>query len=115
MDISLNDLQASALTKAQTNKLEAAQRLADSSGTDDQAKTAGEAFEKLLASMLVREMTKTLKEGFFGDSPGADTFQGWLEEHLGEAVAKDNSLGIAEAVRASLLRKQGEAAEESAA
>ena len=71
-----------------------------------EADEAAAKFEKLLATMLVREMSRTLPEGFFGEGAGSDTFDGWLQEHMGAAIADDGGLGIAEAVRASILRKQ---------
>lgn len=74
-----------------------------------EADEAADKFEKLLATMLVREMSRTLPEGFFGEGAGSDTFDGWLQEHMGAAIADDGGLGIAESVRASILRKQAAA------
>ena len=34
-------------------------------------------FEELIATMLIKELRKGLSEGFFGDGPGSDTFNGW--------------------------------------
>jgi Rod binding domain-containing protein len=103
----LNEIRATVNADAFAGKLDAAKRLAGrgDAGHHD-ADEAGAAFEKLLSTLLVKEMTKTLSTGFFGEGPGAETFQGWLEEELGGALAKDGRLGIAEAVRASLLQKQ---------
>ena len=109
---SVNEIQTTARADVFASKLDSARRLADVAGVDNkggEVEVAGEAFEKLFATLLVREMGKTLEDGFFGDGPGSDTFNGWLEEELGSALAEDGSLGIAEAVRASLLRKQAAA------
>jgi hypothetical protein len=96
-----NEIQVSAAADAFDKTLAAAKRAADGGKT----KEAGQAIEKLLATMLVREMTRTLPNGFFGDGPGADTFNGWLEDHLGGALAEGQALGLSEAVQAALIRK----------
>jgi Rod binding domain-containing protein len=106
---SIHEIQATTRADQLTGRIDAARRLAESAdprGGADEARAAGEAFEKLFATLLVREMKSTLQDGFFGEGPGTDTFEGWLEEHLGSALAGDGALGIAEAVRASILRKQ---------
>ena len=69
------------------------------------AERAAEGFEALLATMLVREMNKTLGEGFFGSGPGSDTFNGWFEEHLGRSLAEGDGLGLTESLRAALIQK----------
>ncbi|TAJ24704.1 MAG: hypothetical protein EPO68_01110, partial [Planctomycetota bacterium] len=43
----------------------------------------GKQFEELLSSLLVKEMRSTLEGGFFGSGQGADTFNGWIDEHVG--------------------------------
>jgi Rod binding domain-containing protein len=104
----LNEIRATVNADAFAGKLDAAKRLASGAegGAQHDVNEAGLAFEKLFSTLLVKEMTKTLSTGFFGEGPGAETFQGWLEDELGAALAKDGRLGIAEAVRASLLQKQ---------
>ena len=76
----------------------------------DQARTAdpkdaGKRFEALLATQLVKEMRRSLDEGFFGSGPGTDVFEGWLDEHLGEALTRGRGLGLASAVAANLGEK----------
>jgi Rod binding domain-containing protein len=66
---------------------------------------AGHAFESFFAQMFVREMRRGLPEGFFGGA-GADVYSSWLDEHLGESLAKDDALGIAGMVRAALGRQR---------
>jgi len=65
---------------------------------DDAAKR----FEELLATMLVREMRRGVEQGFFGEGAGADVFEGWLDEHLGRSLARDDVFDLAQAVRLSL-------------
>lgn len=103
MDISkATEIQATSAADALDRGLKGARDAASSGKTDDAAK----AFEKMLATMLVHELSRGLTEGFFGDGPGADTFTGWFEEHMGEALGGGRGLGLAEQVRASLIQKQ---------
>ena len=69
--------------------------------------SAAEMFEALLATMLVKEARRSLGEGgFFGKGPGADVFNGWLDQHVGQALADGWDLDLAGMVRASLIEKQ---------
>ena len=68
---------------------------------------AAEMFEALLATMLVKEARRSLGEGgFFGEGPGADVFNGWLDQHVGQALADGWNLDLAGMVRTSLIEKQ---------
>jgi len=81
-------------------------------------KDAGEAaqgFESLLATMLVKEMRRALPEGFFGAGSGADVFDGWLDEHLGQALAASGALDLAGSIRISLGEKAAALAQSQAA
>ena len=49
--------------------------------------------------MLVKEMRQTIEGGFFGDGPGADTYGQWFDTEMGNAIAKDNGLGLASVLR----------------
>jgi len=91
------DIQAAAsVAGAQIDRLaQGAQSLAARSKGD--AKSAAEVpaqFSKLLATMLVKEMRQALPEGFFGEGTGSDIFDGWLDEHLGAALANRDGLRI---------------------
>lgn len=92
---------ASALSRAES--------LAASARTDG-PQAAAHKFEALFATMLVKEMRKALPEGFFGNGSDGDIYAGWLDQHLGEAIAKRNGLNIAPIVEQSLARKQQESA-----
>ncbi len=63
---------------------------------------AADQFEALLATTLVREMRKGLSDGFFGDGPGADVFEGWLDEHVGGALAESGALDLAGIIKVNL-------------
>ena len=72
----------------------------------DEHAEAGKKFEGLLATMLVNQMRKSLPEGFFGKGPGADSFGGWLDKSIGDALADSWDVGIAGMVKTSLDAKQ---------
>jgi len=68
---------------------------------------ASEMFEVHLATMLAKEARSSLGDGgFFGKGPGSDIFNGWLDKHVGEALAKGWDLDIAGMVRTSIIDKQ---------
>lgn len=107
MDInSLNEIQVTAAADAFERGLQGARDAAGAGRTEEAAK----AFEKMFATLLVHELSRGLEDGFFGDGPGADTFTGWFEEHVGAALSEGRGLGLAEAVRAALIQKGAPAA-----
>jgi len=63
---------------------------------------AAKAFESLFASMLVKEMRGSIKGGFFGEGPGADTYGQWFDKEMGSAIAADGGLGLAGVLKAQL-------------
>ena len=71
-------------------------------GKDDEA---GYAFESFFAQIFVREMRRALPQGFFGGT-GSDVYTSWLDQHLGDALASTDALGIAGMVRAALGRER---------
>ena len=74
---------------------------------------AARRFQERLGAMLVKEMRSTLPEGFFGGGAGSDVYGGWLDEHVGAALAKRDALHLEGAVRASLDRKARQMEEKS--
>ena len=71
------------------------------------AKEAAAKFEALLATTLVKEMRKALPEGgFFGKAAGSDVFNGWMDEHMGRALAESGALDLAGMIKTSIGLKQ---------
>ncbi len=68
-------------------------------------KEAAAKFEALFATLLVKEMRKALPEGFFGPDASGDIYAGWLDQHLGQAIAARGDLEIAPMVEKSLERR----------
>ena len=52
-------------------------------------------FEELFAQLIVKEMGRALPEGFFGTGAGSDVFEGWMAEHLGAQIARNDGLHMA--------------------
>ncbi len=82
-------------TKGQIEDLQALK----AQGEDEKA---AREFEALFASMMVTEMRKTMPEGFFGDAAGSDVYGQWFDRHMGEALARDDALGLAGMLKAQL-------------
>jgi flagellar protein FlgJ len=72
---------------------------------DGHTAEAAREFEKLFATLLVKELRRGLPEGFFGKGAGADVYEGWLDEHLGAALSEGRGLGL----RVALERQLGPA------
>lgn len=70
------------------------------------AKETAIQFEKLFAVMLVRELRRSMPQGPFGQGAGADVYEGWFDEHLGNALAAHDALGLTGMVDAAIGRAQ---------
>ena len=66
---------------------------------------AADKFESLLATMLVKELRKGLPNGFFGGESGSDIYEGWFDEHIGKALARDGGLDMEGLIRAGIETK----------
>jgi Rod binding domain-containing protein len=66
---------------------------------------AAQKFQELFAQVLVKEMSRALPEGFFGQGAGADVFEGWLAEHLGAQLARNDGLGMGSLLEHGLGQK----------
>ena len=84
---------------------------AQDSALHGDAKEAAAKFEALLATTLMKEMRKALPEGgFFGKTSGSDVFNGWMDEHLGRALAESGALDLAGLIKTGIGSKQVEQA-----
>ena len=75
------------------------------SGTTRYVSLATAAFFGLGAytvAMLVKEMRKSLPEGFFGDSADGDIYGAWFDQHVGSAIAKSGALHLRPMVQRGL-------------
>jgi hypothetical protein len=62
--------------------------------SDGDVERVAKRFEGLFLSMLVKEMRKTLPAGFFGEGPGAETFNGWFDDHMGDLLGNNGALDL---------------------
>lgn len=91
MDASLPPVDVGALTASPAGRAADAARAAALRG---EATQAAHDLEKLFATVLVKELRRGLSDGFFGKGAGADVYEGWLDEHLGSALADGPGLGL---------------------
>lgn len=80
-------------------------RAREAAGRGD-TEAAARKFEALLATQIVKELRRGTSEGFFGAGAGSDVYDGWFDEHLGQALAQSGTLDLAATVRVSLAQKQ---------
>ena len=73
--------------------------------TADDAEAARQ-LEGYFAMLLVREMRKSMPEGFFSGS-GSDVYGSWFDEHIGAALAERDGLGLAGLVKTAIAREAG--------
>jgi Rod binding domain-containing protein len=90
-----------ALARADDQRLEDTLRAARA-GESGEAATA---FQEVLATLLVKELRRSVPQGLFGQGAGADVYEGWFDEHLGRTLAERDALGLAKTIQASLARK----------
>ena len=64
-----------------------------------------EKFEAMLATMLVKEMRRSVPEGFFGEGSAGDIYSAWLDEHVGKTLASNDSLRMREMIERSVMNK----------
>lgn len=89
-----------------------AARLERAEGESGEANAVAEEFSALLGTMLVKELRKSLPEGFFGQGPGSDIMDGWLDEHIGKSLAEGWDLDIAGMVKVGLDQAEVEGGED---
>jgi Rod binding domain-containing protein len=91
VDSALPQVDVQSLAGMQGERALAAARAASAQGNGAHA---ARDFERLLATQLVKELRRGLPEGFFGSEAGSDVFEGWFDEHLGDALCEGRGLGL---------------------
>jgi len=87
------------------------ERLKNAEDQVGESQVVADEFSALLGTMLVKELRKSLPEGFFGEGPGSDIMNGWLDEHVGKSLADGWDLDIAGMVRVGLEQDAAEGGE----
>ncbi len=62
-------------------------------------------FGSVLATLLVKEMRKSLSEGFFGEGADGDIYSGWLDEQVGQTLADRDSLHMTDLIERGVAQK----------
>jgi Rod binding domain-containing protein len=75
------------------------------SGDPEQSRAAAKRLEGLFATLLVKEMRTTQSTGLFGQGTSADVYGGWFDQLLGEVLAKQGELHLADGIEQSLAKK----------
>lgn len=59
---------------------------------------AARELEKLFVSLLVKEMRKSLPEGFFAQGPGSNVYAGFFDQMMSEALASGPGTGLRQSI-----------------
>ena len=112
MDLSLSNIDIGSKLSGLSGQqdLSAARDAAAQAG-DGELEEAAKQFESLLATVMIKEMRRGLKDGFFGSGAGSDVFEGWLDEHMGSALAATGALDVAGFIRVNMTNKAAAANE----
>ncbi|HPF12648.1 MAG TPA: rod-binding protein [Planctomycetota bacterium] len=97
-NIGLGSIQTNAVGQLADQKVSRAQTL---ERAGEAAKAAKE-FEKLLSTMMVKQLRSTLKDGFFPKGPGNDAYNSWLDDAIGSSLAESGTLGLVGQLKAQL-------------
>ncbi|MBI3818682.1 MAG: rod-binding protein [Planctomycetes bacterium] len=65
-------------------------------------KAAAKKFEGLLLSTLVGQMRQSSGLQFFGESPGAQVFEGLFDQFFGESLAARGGIGLSKQIEESM-------------
>ncbi len=115
--IELNQLQGMLTrpTDAVQGRAKSLLEAARDAGAQGKTGEAAESFQSVLATMLIKEMRRSLPEGMFGKGPGAETYEGWFDEQVGQSMAKCNALGMDDMLREQIERARLQVQEASEA
>ena len=72
----------------------------------ERPEAAQQRFEEYFSSLMVKELRRGLGEGFFGSGAGSDTYDAWMDDFLGQSLAKSGAIdlsGMLEDFRAAAL------------
>lgn len=96
---------STALTASQiaAPQVAAPQKSAKSAKADQ----AAQDFEAVMISEMLKPMFETVEvDDTFGGGKGEEVFRGLLVQEMGKSIAKQGGLGLADSVRAELLKTQ---------
>jgi flagellar protein FlgJ len=105
------DTHLSMLRQAQLKTLQAAETAKLSKDMDIEAiNKAAEEFEAVFLTEMMKPMFEGIEpDPMFGGGKGEEIFQGMMLEQYGKAMAARGGIGIADQVKAEMIRMQAEA------
>jgi hypothetical protein len=85
---------------------EAELRRLEQAADGERPEEAQKRFEEYFSTLMVKELRRGLGEGFFGSGAGSDTYDAWMDDFLGQSLAKSGAVdlsGMLEGFRAAAL------------
>ena len=103
-DLTANSLSPMLLNVSQSQVNEALRKKHDMQRIEE----AAQDFEAVFFSEMMKPMFENLKtaDGFTGGGKGEEVFQGLMIQEYGKMMAETNSIGIADQVKAHLIKAQ---------
>ena len=86
--------------------LESVQQGTDQTEKSREASRVAKDFESVFASMMLKEMRKTLEPGGMFGEDSNDVYGGLFDQYLGQQMSEGGGFGLARMVRESLVREQ---------
>ncbi len=75
--------------------------------SDEKINGAAQDFESVFVSEMLKPMFETVGvDDMFGGGKGEEVFRGMMVQEMGKSIAKQGGLGIADQVRAELIKIQ---------
>lgn len=68
--------------------------------------SSAQEFEAMFLAQMLQPMFEGLGDGYFGGGPGEKAYRGMLVEEYGKAIARAGGVGIAEKVKAEMIKLQ---------
>ena len=76
----------------------------------DKIEETAKEFEAVFVAEMMKPMFKELKtDGMFGGGKGEEVFRGMMLQEYGKNIASSGTLGIADNIKAAMIRMQAEA------
>ncbi|MBI1327373.1 MAG: flagellar biosynthesis protein FlgJ [Alphaproteobacteria bacterium] len=73
--------------------------------------SAAQDFEAVMIAEMLKPMLETVEvDSMFGGGKGEEIFRGMMVQEYGKMIAKTGGIGIADHVKAELIRQQGQSA-----
>jgi Rod binding domain-containing protein len=110
MDMIKQDTSITLLQAAQSEAKRVAGNLKNSAANNKQIEEAAKEFEAVFLSAMLKPMFEQIEiDSNFGGGKGEEVFRGIMVQEYGKMISETQTIGLAEHVKAELLRIQEEA------